>query len=452
MSFDFLCSSASFLTLSAMSIERYKMLTTSYVHLRHSSKMRIIVFICLSWLLPFISWIPTVVLSRLFNSIYNPYECGLAANKYLILVLCILLYHIPLICMATFYTKLIVHIRKSLKSNLESIDNLNKISNNTNKYSHYYQYNVQVKRFQSQIDINSYYSNSMSEASPRHHLIFNESLKTFFKSNYVKGFGNNAHRYSTRTWLRNSKRGVLKETKTSSIIFPKKLFNAFYLCFKNTDRNSNRSKLNRNAASHNSAVYLETFYKNNQKGSDNHHKRSLNQPKKSCELVKIASRTHIQSLLETKLNNSVRESLNSENNDHLMNSERSNQLINFNYNTRQSTFEYSMVNHFTDEAEESIEQKQNRFLIIMSKNKDSLFDSADYRGLRYKRNRKAVRMLGLLVATFSICWLPFAIGYPLSQFFPNMLPSYATILIWWLGYTNSAINPFLYLYSNKNIR
>ena len=32
MAFDFLCSSASFLTLSVMSVERYRVLTTSYVH------------------------------------------------------------------------------------------------------------------------------------------------------------------------------------------------------------------------------------------------------------------------------------------------------------------------------------------------------------------------------------------------------------------------------------
>ena len=64
MAIDFLCSSASFLTLSSMSIERYKMLTTSYVHIKNSSKLRVIIFISLSWLLPFFTWIPVIIIFR----------------------------------------------------------------------------------------------------------------------------------------------------------------------------------------------------------------------------------------------------------------------------------------------------------------------------------------------------------------------------------------------------
>ena len=79
-------------------------------------------------------------------------------------------------------------------------------------------------------------------------------------------------------------------------------------------------------------------------------------------------------------------------------------------------------------------------------------ESFNYQSLRIKRNRKAARMLGILVAAFTVCWLPFCTIYPLSQFFPELLPGYVTAFIWWLGYLNSAINPFLYVYSNRNIR
>ena len=85
MAFDFLCSSASFLTLSVMSIERYKMLTTSYVHIKNSSKTRVIFFICLSWLLPFFTWIPVIVCFRLLNGADQHEQCGMPASKFIVL-------------------------------------------------------------------------------------------------------------------------------------------------------------------------------------------------------------------------------------------------------------------------------------------------------------------------------------------------------------------------------
>lgn len=80
----------------------------------------------------------------------------------------------------------------------------------------------------------------------------------------------------------------------------------------------------------------------------------------------------------------------------------------------------------------------------------STSDQNDYRYMRLKRNRKAARMLGILVASFLICWLPYTVFFPISFFYP--IPNYLNLFIWWLGYLNSTINPFLYVYSNKNIR
>jgi len=60
--------------------------------------------------------------------------------------------------------------------------------------------------------------------------------------------------------------------------------------------------------------------------------------------------------------------------------------------------------------------------------------------------------LGILLAVFLICWLPFTISYPSMTFYPKKFPSSLQIIIFWFGYVNSLLNPFLYVYSSRNFR
>jgi hypothetical protein len=89
---------------------------------------------------------------------------------------------------------------------------------------------------------------------------------------------------------------------------------------------------------------------------------------------------------------------------------------------------------------------------------------------RLRRNQKASRMLGkikqqnrilvrillfvlgILLAVFLICWLPFTISYPTMIFYPKKFPSLLESIIFWFGYVNSLLNPFLYVYSSRNFR
>ncbi|CAF0975549.1 unnamed protein product [Didymodactylos carnosus] len=71
-----------------------------------------------------------------------------------------------------------------------------------------------------------------------------------------------------------------------------------------------------------------------------------------------------------------------------------------------------------------------------------------------KRERRAVKTLGAIMIAFIVCWLPFFVRYSACE--PNRCRwKYMPIvedLVFWIGYFNSCINPFLYAFHNKDFR
>ncbi|XP_015585556.1 octopamine receptor beta-2R isoform X2 [Cephus cinctus] len=74
--------------------------------------------------------------------------------------------------------------------------------------------------------------------------------------------------------------------------------------------------------------------------------------------------------------------------------------------------------------------------------------------MKMKREHKAARTLGIIMGTFILCWLPFFLWYVTTSLCGKACPCPDLVIavLFWIGYANSALNPLIYAYFNRDFR
>ncbi|KAK2150055.1 hypothetical protein LSH36_426g02002 [Paralvinella palmiformis] len=74
---------------------------------------------------------------------------------------------------------------------------------------------------------------------------------------------------------------------------------------------------------------------------------------------------------------------------------------------------------------------------------------------KLKKEHKAAKTLGIIMGAFLFCWLPFIIWYGSTTMCGEErcpTPAIVVSFLFWLGYTNSALNPVIYAFFNRDFR
>ncbi|KAG4077010.1 hypothetical protein HA402_015997 [Bradysia odoriphaga] len=73
---------------------------------------------------------------------------------------------------------------------------------------------------------------------------------------------------------------------------------------------------------------------------------------------------------------------------------------------------------------------------------------------KMRREKKAARTLGIIMSAFLLCWLPFFLWYVISSLCGSSCssPKIVVGIVFWIGYFNSALNPLIYAYFNREFR
>ncbi|CAF1051721.1 unnamed protein product [Adineta ricciae] len=446
MSIDFTCSTASFLTLASMALDRYYALTAPYFHLRNRSYSSVLIFIVSSWAIPFAIWPMSIFLGQHFSS--SPPSCVHPANSYIIVVLCSFFYYIPLLFMLCCYSRIIVNIK-----NIEVMikGTWGTIKYNPNDYGHGYTQNSDKHNLTS--------TSSQSTSSLR------SLLLRYFQRNTTKHPLQNPTRsgngspYNIPVNLLNNRCNRLGTVSNygfaSNTLSPVPLYRS--------NRQATTATFTGQKRCLNDVIEEKRSKPDSTLNQEEELVRTrLSTRTSSLPAARCISYYHFPSsnISQTKiLEDSPHTRFNSISNERSRShSHSSNQSVGINGGvlTTDISEHSSSFDNTLDDDHRRLSRRH-----LPSHTTSTSFNSSRYsqravaqfmherNKARLRRNQKASRMLGILLAVFLICWLPFIISYPIMLLYPKKFSVELECIIFWLGYVNSLLNPFLYVYRLK---
>uniref|UniRef100_A0A8C5WDY7 Beta-1 adrenergic receptor n=1 Tax=Leptobrachium leishanense TaxID=445787 RepID=A0A8C5WDY7_9ANUR len=106
-------------------------------------------------------------------------------------------------------------------------------------------------------------------------------------------------------------------------------------------------------------------------------------------------------------------------------------------------FVYSRVFRIAKEQMKKIDRCEGRFFQNQSLNQ-ARTSRRRLSKMMAAKEQKALKTLGIIMGTFTLCWLPFFLANVVNVFYRNLIPDKLFLFLNWLGYVNSAFNPIIY--------